>query len=79
MALFCFSFHSVLTHDGTASSLDAIVTEVEAAGYQGLAIDEEGDVKATTSLLTQLRAPLSLISPSTALTDSTAWITGGRW
>src|SRR4030088_964707 len=66
-----FSFHSAQTPNGTASSLNATVTEVEAAGYQGLAIGEEGDVKATTSLFTQLRAPLSLIGPSRALTDST--------
>jgi hypothetical protein len=73
-----FSFHSVLTLDGTASSLNASVTEVEAAGYQGLVIGQEGDVKATTSLLTQLRAPLSLIGPSKALTDSTAWSRAGE-
>jgi len=77
-----FSFHSVLMSDGKASSLNATVTEVEAAGYQGLAIGEEGDVKATTSLFTQLRAPLSLIGPSRALTDSTvnktAWSRAGE-
>src|SRR5260370_28888357 len=66
-----FSFHSALTPDGTANSLNATVTEVEAAGYQGLAIGEEWGVKATTSLFTQFRAPLSLMCPSRALTDST--------
>jgi hypothetical protein len=66
-----FSFHSALTPNGTISNLNATVTEVEAAGYQGLAIGEEGDIKATTSLFTQLRAPVSLIGPSRALTDST--------
>jgi hypothetical protein len=73
-----FSFHSVLTPDGTARSFSATVIEVEAAGYQALAIGQEGDIKATTSLLTQLRAPLSLISPSTSLTDSTAWSRAGN-
>ena len=77
-----FSFHSVLKPDGTASSLNATVTQVEAAGYQDLAIGEEGDVKATTSLFTQLRAPLSLIGPSRALSDSTvnktAWSRAGE-
>ena len=73
-----FFFHSVLTPDGTASSLSATVTEVEAAGYQALAIGQEGDIKATASLLTQLRAPLSLLGPSTALTDSTAWSRAGN-
>jgi len=68
-----FSFHSVLASDGTVRSLSATVTEVEAPGSQGLAIGQEGDIKATTSMLTRLRAPLSLIGPSTALSDSTAW------
>jgi hypothetical protein len=73
-----FSFHSVLTRDGTTSTLRGTVIEVEGAGYQALAIGQEGDIKATTSLLTQLRAPLSLISPSTSLTDSTAWSRAGN-
>jgi hypothetical protein len=77
-----FSFHSVLTPYGTASSLNATVTQVEAAGHQGLAVGEEGDIKATTSLFTQLRAPLSLIGPSRALSDSTvdktAWSRAGE-
>jgi hypothetical protein len=66
-----FSFHSALTPNGTTSNLNATVTEIEAASYQGLAIGQEGDIKVTTSLFTQLRAPLSLIGPSRALTDST--------
>ncbi len=73
-----FSFHSVLAPDGTTSSLSATVTEVEAAGSQALAIGQEGDIKATTSILARLRAPLSLIGPSTALTDSTAWSRAGN-
>jgi hypothetical protein len=77
-----FSFHSALTPDGTASSLNATVTEIEAAGHQDLAIGQEGDVKATTPLFTQLRAPLSLIGPSRAVTDSTvdktAWSRAGE-
>ena len=68
-----FSFHSVLATDGVVRSLSATVAEVEAASSQGLAIGQEGDIEATTSILTQLRAPLSLIGPSTALTDSTAF------
>jgi hypothetical protein len=73
-----FSFHSALTPDGTASGLNATVTEVEAAAYQALAISQEGDIKATTSRLTQLRAPLSLIGPSVALHDSTAGSRAGN-
>jgi len=77
-----FTFHSALTPGGTARSLNATVTAVEAAGYQGLVIGQEGEIKATTSILTQLRAPLSLIGPSRAITDSTvdktAWSRAGE-
>ena len=59
MVTLLFSFHSVLTPDGTASSLNATVTVVEAAGYPALAIGQEGDIKATTSILSSVRAPLS--------------------
>jgi hypothetical protein len=77
-----FSFHSAHAPDGTTSNLDATVAGVQAAGDQGLAVGEEGDIKATTSLFTQLRAPLSLIGPSRAVADSTlnktAWSRGGE-
>ena len=77
-----FTFHSAQTPGGMASSLNATVTQVEAAGYQSLAVGEEGDIKATTSLFTQLRAPVSLIGPSRALADSTvnktAWSRAGE-
>jgi hypothetical protein len=77
-----FSFHSALKPDGTASNLSATVAGVQAAGGQGLAVGEEGDIKATTSLFTQLRAPLSLIGPSRSVTDSTvnktAWSRAGE-
>jgi hypothetical protein len=77
-----FSFHSALTPDGTSSNVDATVAGIQAAGNQNLAIGQEGDVKSTTSLFTQLRAPLSLIGPSRALADSTlnktAWSRAGE-
>jgi hypothetical protein len=77
-----FSFHSSLTPGGTATDLNATVAGVEAAGEQNLAIGQEGDVNARTSLLTQLRAPLSLIGPSRAISDSTldktAWSRAGE-
>jgi hypothetical protein len=77
-----FSFHSALTPNGTASNLRATVAGVQAAGGQDLAVGEEGDIKATTSLFTQLRAPLSLIGPSRSVTDSTvnktAWSRAGE-
>jgi hypothetical protein len=67
-----FSFHSVLTPDGTSSNVDATVAGVQAAGGENLVVGQEGDVKATTSLFSRLRAPLSLIGPSRALADPTA-------
>jgi hypothetical protein len=77
-----FSFHSALTPDGTSSNVDATVAGVQAASYQNLAIGQEGDIKATTSLFTRLRAPLSLIGPSRALADptvdKTAWSRAGE-
>jgi hypothetical protein len=77
-----FSFHSAHAPDGTASDVDATVAGVQAAGGQDLAVGEEGDIKATTSLFSQLRAPLSLIGPTRSLTDSTvnktAWSRAGE-
>jgi hypothetical protein len=77
-----FSFHSALTPNGTASNLSATVAGVQAAGGQDLAVGEEGDIKARTSLFTQLRAPLSLIGPSRSVSDSTvnktAWSRAGE-
>src|SRR6267154_2597781 len=77
-----FSFHSAHAPDGTTSNVDAIVAGVEAAGGQRLAVGQEGDLKATTSRLAQLRAPVSLIGPSRALSDpsvnKTAWSRAGE-
>jgi hypothetical protein len=77
-----FSFHSAQAPDGTTSNVDTTVVGVQAAGGQGLTVGEEGDIKATTSLFTQLRAPLSLIGPSRAAADSTvnktAWSRAGE-
>jgi hypothetical protein len=66
-----FSFHSAVTPDGTLSNVDATVAGVQAVGNQNLAIGQEGDIRATTSLFTKLRAPLSLIGPSRAVADPT--------
>jgi len=77
-----FSFHSAHAPDGTTGSVDAIVAGVEAAGAQRLAVGQEGDLKATTSRLAQLRAPVSFIGPSRALSDPTCqqdcMVEGGR-
>jgi hypothetical protein len=66
-----FSFHSAQMANGTATTIDATVAGLEAAGAQRLAVGEEGELRATTSLLSRLQASVSLIKPSIAITDST--------
>jgi hypothetical protein len=77
-----FSFHSAQTPDGTTTEMFATVTGVQAAGGQGLSVGLEGDVKATTSTFSRLRAPISLIGPSRAVADNTvdktAWSRAGE-
>jgi hypothetical protein len=77
-----FSFRSAQTPDGTTSGMFATVAGVEATGDQRLAVGIEGDVKATTSTLSRLRAPLALIGPSRAVADNTvnktAWSRAGE-
>ncbi|HVR23807.1 MAG TPA: hypothetical protein VMU26_10825 [Candidatus Polarisedimenticolia bacterium] len=77
-----FSFHSAQTPDGTKTELSATVAGIEAPGGQRLAVDQEGQVKATTSTFSRLRAPLSLVGPSRAAADSsldkTAWSRAGE-
>jgi hypothetical protein len=77
-----FYFHSAQAPDGTTTELSATVTGIEAAGGQRLAVGEEGDVKATTSTFSRLRAPISLIGPSRAVADTTvdktAWSRAGE-
>ncbi len=77
-----FSFHLVQTPDGTTSDVTATVTGVQAAAGQTLVVDERGDIKATTSVFTRLRAPLFLIGPSRAAADATvnktAWSRQGE-
>jgi hypothetical protein len=77
-----FSFHSAQTPDGTTTDMIATVAGIQAAGGQRLVVGLEGNVKATTSLFSRLRAPLSLIAPSRAVADSTvdktAWSRAGE-
>src|SRR6267378_3212261 len=65
-----FSFHSAQTPDGTTTEVRATVAGIEAPGGQRLAVGQEGHVKATTSTLSRLRAPVSLIGPSRAVADT---------
>jgi hypothetical protein len=77
-----FSFHSAQTPDGTSTEMIATVAGIQAAGGQRLAVGQEGNVRATTSLFSRLRAPVSLIGPSRAVADSsldkTAWSRAGE-
>jgi hypothetical protein len=77
-----FSFHSSQNVDGTASDVKGSVAGVEATGEQRLTVGQEGDLKATASLFSRLRAPLSLVGPSRSLADSTtnktAWSRAGE-
>jgi len=77
-----FSFHSAQTPDGTTTDLIATVAGIQAAGGQRLAVGLEGNVRASTSLISRLRAPVSLIGPSRAVADSsldkTAWSRAGE-
>jgi hypothetical protein len=77
-----FSFHSAQTPDGTTTEIIATVAGIEAPGGQRLDVGQEGHVKATTSMLSRLRAPISLMGPSRAVADSsvdkTAWSRAGE-
>jgi len=77
-----FSFHSAQTPDGTPTDMVATVVGIQASRGQRLAVGQEGNVKATTSLFSRLRAPVSLIGPSRAVADSsvdkTAWSRAGE-
>jgi hypothetical protein len=77
-----FSFHSAQTPDGTPTDMIATVAGLQAAGGQRLAVGLEGNVRATTSLFSRLRGPLSLIGPSRAVADlsvdKTAWSRAGE-
>jgi hypothetical protein len=77
-----FSFHSAQTPDGTTTDMIATVAGIQAAGGQRLAVGQEGNVRATTSLFSRLRAPVALIGPSRAAADSsvdkTAWARAGE-
>jgi type IV secretory pathway VirB10-like protein len=77
-----FSFHAAHTPDGTTTDIIATVAGIQAAGGQRLAVGLEGNVRATTSLFSRLRAPVSLIGPSRAVADSsvdkTAWSRAGE-
>jgi len=77
-----FSFHSAQTPDGTTADMIATVAGIQVAGGQRLAVGQEGNLRATTSLFSRLRGPVSLVGPSRAVADSsvdkTAWARAGE-
>jgi hypothetical protein len=77
-----FSFRSVEMPDGTMRDLHSTVGGIQAERSQGLGVGKEGEIKATTSTLARVLAPVSLIGPSRAVADSTlqktAWSRSGE-
>jgi hypothetical protein len=77
-----FAFTSVEMPDNSTRRLAASVHAVDASQDQALAVGEEGDLKATTSRMAQVTAPLSLMGPSRAAADNTtvktAWSRAGE-
>jgi hypothetical protein len=77
-----FAFRSVQMPDGTTRDIHATVGGVQAERSEGLDIGSEGDIKATTSTLARLLAPVSLVGPSRAVADTTlektAWSRSGE-
>jgi hypothetical protein len=66
-----FSFRSVEMPDGTMRDLHSTVGGIQAERSQGLDVGKEGEIKATTSTLERVLAPVALIGPSRAVADST--------
>jgi hypothetical protein len=77
-----FAFHSVRTSEGISGDMEATVAGVEIPGGGQLSVGKEGELKATTSRLSQITAPISLIGPSRAAVDptvnKTAWSRAGE-
>ena len=77
-----FSFRSVEMPDGTMKDLHSTLGGLQAERSQGLDVGKEGEIKATTSTLARVLAPVSLIGPSRAVADSTlqktAWSRSGE-
>jgi hypothetical protein len=77
-----FAFRSVQMPDGTSKDIHATVGGVQAESWEGLDVGKEGEIKATTSAFARVLAPVSLIGPSRAVSDSTlqktAWSRSGE-
>ena len=68
--------------DGTTIDIHSTVGGVQAESWEGLDVGKEGEIKATTSAFARVLAPVSLIGPSRAVSDSTlqktAWSRSGE-
>jgi hypothetical protein len=77
-----FAFRSVQMPDGTTRDIHSTVGGIQAERSEGLDVGKEGEIKATTSTFARLLAPVSLIGPSRAVSDTslqkTAWSRSGE-
>jgi len=77
-----FAFSSVQMPDGTTKDFHSTVGGIQAERSEGLDVGREGEIKATTSTLARILAPVSLIGPSRAVADNTvvktAWSRSGE-
>jgi len=77
-----FAFRSVQMPDGTTRDIHSTVGGIQAERSEGLDVGEEGEIRATTSTLERVLAPVSFIGPSRAVADSTvqktAWSRSGE-
>ena len=77
-----FAFRSVQMPDGTTRDIHSTVGGIQAERSEGLDVGKEGEIKATTSTLSRLLAPVSLVGPSRGVADmttqKTAWSRSGE-
>jgi hypothetical protein len=77
-----FAFRSISMPDGTLKEIHSTVGGIQAESSEGLEVGKEGEIKATTSPLARILAPVSLIGPSRAVADTslvkTAWSRSGE-
>jgi hypothetical protein len=66
-----FAFRSVQMPDGTTRDIHSTVGSIQAERSEGLSVGKEGEIKATTSTVARVLAPVSLIGPSRAVADAT--------
>ena len=77
-----FAFRSVQMPDGSTRDIHSTVGGIQAERSEGLDVGKEGEIKATTSTLARILAPVSLVGPSRGVADmttqKTAWSRSGE-